>query len=212
MRTSISSACRKPDVINVQAVFLLILPRIERHAQIYFRHVRCPQQQDDAIAEVVALSWKWVVRLTQRGKDIQSFVSAIASFAAKAVKSGRRLCGQEKAKDVLSPRAQQRRGFSVGKLPDFSSLSSNPLMEALADNTQTPPDEQAAFRIDFPVWLATFSERQRRIIEDLMAGERTVEVSQKYGISAARISQLRREFQQDWLNFCGDSPCHTHSS
>jgi hypothetical protein len=212
MRTSTSSACREQDAINVQAIFLLILPRIELHARIFFRHIKCKVEQQEAIAEVVALSWKWVVRLTQRGKDVQSFVSAIASFAAKAVKSGRRLCGQEKAKDVLSPRAQQRRGFSVGKLPDFSSLSSNPLMEALIDNTQTPPDEQAAFRIDFPVWLATFSERQRRIIEDLMAGERTLDVSQKYGISSARISQLRREFQQDWQIFCGDAPDHTRPS
>jgi hypothetical protein len=202
----------RQTMAGLHALFLLMLPRIEQHAQIHFRHVRCPQQKDEVIAEAVALSWKWVVRLTQRGKEVQSFVSVIASFAVKAVKSGRRLCGQEKAKDVLSPLAQQRRGFTVGKLPDFSSLSSNPLMEALADNTRTPPDEQAVFRIDFPVWLATFSERQRRIIEDLMEGERTLDVSQKYGISAGRISQLRRQFHQDWQIFCGDLPCHTQPS
>jgi hypothetical protein len=193
----------KQTMAGLHALFLLMLPRIEQHAQIYFRHVRCPQQRDDAIAEAIALSWKWVISLTQRGKDVQSFVSAIASFAAKAVKSGRRLCGQEKPKDVLSPRAQQRRGFTVGKLPDFSSLSSNPLMEALADNTQTPPDEQAAFRIDFPAWIKTRSQRDRRVIEELMRGERTLEVAGKHRLSSARISQLRREFSEDWERFCG---------
>jgi hypothetical protein len=38
-----------------------------------------------------------------------------------------------------------------------------------------------------------------------MQGERTLDVSQKHGISSARISQMRREFQQDWMSFCGDT-------
>src|SRR5438132_8920597 len=35
------------------------------------------------------------------------------------------LCGKEKANDVLSPVAQQRRGFTVSPLPDGSSLAGN---------------------------------------------------------------------------------------
>ena len=103
-----------------------------------------------------------------------------------------------------SPRAQRRKGFAVCTLPDFTTLSSNPFLEALIDNTQTPPDEQAAFRIDFPAWIKTHSDRNRRLIEDLMLGERTFIVAAKYGLSAARISQLRREFQVDWLRFIAD--------
>ena len=56
----------------------------------------------------------------------------------------------ERTKDVLSPLAQQRKGFAVCKLPDCSTLDGNPLDEALHDNTKSPPDEQCAFRIDFP--------------------------------------------------------------
>jgi hypothetical protein len=41
---------------------------------------------------MTAISWRWVIRLTQRGKDSTEFVSAIATFATKAVRSGRRLC------------------------------------------------------------------------------------------------------------------------
>jgi hypothetical protein len=92
----------------------------------------------------------------------------------------------------------------VEKLPDFSTLSGNPLTEALTDNTQTPPDEAAAFRIDFPQWLMSWSERDRRIIEDLAMGERTLDVSDKYGISPARISQKRREYHDDWQRFHGE--------
>jgi hypothetical protein len=185
-------------------MFVSILPRIEKHGQVYFRHLRCPHQKEDAIAEMTAISWRWVIRLTQRGKDPTAFVSAIATFAARAVRSGRRLCGMERPNDVLSSRAQKERNFSVGKLPDFSTLGDNPLMEALIDNTQTPPDEQAIFRIDFPQWLASQDERRRRIVEVLMMGERTLDVAHRYGISPARIGQLRREFMDDWDRFHGE--------
>ena len=66
----------------------------------------------------------------------------------------------------------------------------------------TPIPDQAAFRIDWPAWMQTQTERDRRIIDDLMAGERTFDVSQKYGLSPGRISQLRRRLHDDWEVFC----------
>src|SRR5262245_8356358 len=153
---------------------------------------------------MVALAWKWFVRLTCRGRNPCHFISAIATFAARAVRSGRRLCGQERSKDLLSPVAQQKHGFAVGKPPDFSTLSDNPLSEALQDNTQTPPDEQAAFRLDFPAFLATLSEQHRQLLGCLMLGERTVDVARRFRRSPARISQLRREFHDAWLRFHGE--------
>jgi len=188
----------------LQTAFLHILPRIEQHGQVYFRNLKCSVSREEAIAEMVGLCWKWFVRLHERGKDPVHFVSALASFAARAVKSGRRVCGQEKARDVLSPVAQRRRNFCVGKLPDVSTLSDNPLSEALADNTMTPPDEQVCFRIDFPAWLTSLGDHKRRIAEDLMIGERTMDVSNKHGLSQGRISQLRREFMVGWELFCDD--------
>ena len=53
----------------------------------------------------------------RRGKDVITFVGALARYAARAVRCGRRLTGQEKAKDVLSSLAQRRHGFTVGSLP-----------------------------------------------------------------------------------------------
>jgi hypothetical protein len=191
---------------HLHAAFLAIVPRIERHGEVYFRHVRCPHRKADLIAEMVAVSWRWFVRATQKGKDVSQFVAAIATYAARHVRSGRRLCGQEKAKDALSPLAQTRHNFVVEKLPDFSTLSSNPFAEALRDNMQTPPPEQAAFRIDFPQWLATLATRNRDIAQDMALGHRTRELSKKYGVCPGRVSQLRREFHDDWQRFCGDGP------
>src|SRR5262249_18021954 len=79
--------------------FPAILPRIEAHGRTYFRHLKCAHRKEEALAEMRALAWKWFVRLVQRGKDPTAFVSATAVYAAKAVHSGRRVCGHERAKD-----------------------------------------------------------------------------------------------------------------
>src|SRR5262249_39097625 len=118
----------------------------------------------------------------------------------------------ENSKDVLSPTAR-RNGFTVHSLPDRSSMDGSILEEALQDNTQTPVDEQVCFRLDFPAWLLTRSDRDCRMVLDLMRGERTLDVARKYGTTPGRISQLRRDFHQDWSQFCGeqDEDGHTGS-
>jgi hypothetical protein len=73
-----------------------ILPAVERHARVYFRHLRSADQED-AVAETIAIAWRWFLRLTERGKDAARFPSALAGYAARAVNSGRRLCGMENA-------------------------------------------------------------------------------------------------------------------
>jgi hypothetical protein len=212
-----STAVRAASPSALQSRFLTLLPRIERYAHFHFRHLRCPHRKAEALAEVRALAWLWFLRLDRQGRDAGGFVSALATFAARAVHSGRRLCGHERARDVLSPRAQRRHGFAVEALPASTCASherrhgaprgqqaQDALEERLRDNTQTPPPEQAAFRIDFPAWRRTRTDRDRRLLDDLLAGERTQDVGRRYGLSPARVSQLRRDFHDDWRRFHGD--------
>jgi hypothetical protein len=76
--------------------------------------------------------------------------------------------------------------------------------ERLADNSVTPVPDQVAFRIDFPAWCRTRTERDRRIIHDMACNERTTNLARKYGVSPARISQLRRDYHEEWNRFCAD--------
>jgi hypothetical protein len=199
-------------LVHLQASFIaIVLPRVLSHGQVCFRNLKCRHRQEDAIQEMIALAWRWHLRLAENGEDSTRFPTALAPYAARAVKRGRHLVGQEKSKDVLSPLAQQRHHFSVARLPDFETLSDNPLILALADNTKSPPDETVCFKLDFAAWLASLTNRDCSIAEDLMVGERTLDVADKYGVSAGRNSQLRREFCQDWLTFCGDSPPNSRS-
>jgi hypothetical protein len=208
------------DPLSPQALhahFLAILPRIETHAQIHFHHIKCPGKRADAIAEVTAIAWKWFLRIKEQGKDIDEFVSAVATYAVKHVRSGRRLCGQEKAQDVLSPLAQKHKGFSVEPLPTsmlrgheqffgqpHGQDQMDALEERLQDDTRSPVPDQAAFRIDFPAWLSQLGSRNRPIAEDMALEHGTFDLADKHKMSPGRISQLRREFHKDWLRFHGE--------
>ena len=54
-------------------------------------------------AETLALVFQWTLRLSERGKDVRDFPTAIASYATRAVKSGRKLCSARR------PRGRQRK-------------------------------------------------------------------------------------------------------
>jgi hypothetical protein len=192
---------------DLQASFLTsVLPKVLSHGRVYFRHLRSAELKEEYIAEMVALAWKWHLRLAERGKDATRFPTALASYAARAVRCGRKLAGMDRASDVLSPLAQLRKGFAVCKLPDCSTLDGSLLDEALADNTQSPVVEQVCFRLDFPPWRASRNERDRRVLDDLMLGERTLDVAARHALSPGRVSQLRREFLTDWRRYCDEPP------
>lgn len=195
------SAGRDHSIAATQAAFLTMLPVLECQARIRFRHVRCPQSREDARAEVVALAWRWFRRLVERGKDPARFVRRIARFACAHVRAGRRLCGQEGTKDVLSPCARACRGFAVLPWPPPDSPRGTEFDEALQFNTQTEIPEQVSFRLDFPRWRKSHSARNRHVIDALMRGEPAGVVAARLGISAGRVSQLRRELRDDWSSF-----------
>ena len=74
---------KTPFLQPLHAEFLAIVPRIEQHGQVHFRNLKCPTTKEECIAEMIALSWQWFIRLKRKGKNPSVFVSAIASFAAR---------------------------------------------------------------------------------------------------------------------------------
>jgi hypothetical protein len=180
---------------TLQARFLTFLPRIEAHANISFRSIRCDAVRADHVAETVALAWKWFLALEARGKDASRFVSAIATFAVRAVRCGRRVAGMTKSRDIMNDRRER---FQDG-------AACRALCDALTDNSVTPPPDAAAFRIDFPRWLGGLPDRNRQLVERLMVGDRTLEMARRFRISAGRVSQLRIELSQDYSRFHGET-------
>jgi hypothetical protein len=188
----------KPD----EDTFLALLPVITQAARIRFRGLRCPNLKEDVICETRALAWAWYCRLVARGRNPAMFAVTFARLAALAVGAGRRLAGQERARDVLSWVCQRRGdGFRVTSLPALEAT----LADALADNTQSPVPVQVQFRTDFAVWSGRLASRHQQIIEQLALGHGATEVAAHFGVSSARISQMRGEFRRSYLNFLNGS-------
>ena len=62
--TDVAPATHATSLHVLHARFLSILPRIELHGCVCFRHLRCPHRREDAVQEMVALCWKWFVPLS----------------------------------------------------------------------------------------------------------------------------------------------------
>jgi hypothetical protein len=218
---NLSTASLPLSLGQLHARFLTILPHIELHAHISFRDVTCASQKDDWSAETVALCWKWFVRLAAQGKDATEFVSALAGYATRAVRSGRRLCGQLRANDVLSEVAQRQHGFTVQPLPSPTTPSCevrhsrphsqqhfNAYEERLRDSTVTPPPEAAAFRIDVPQFLQSLTDRDRLLAEYLSLGHQAARAADRFGLSPGRVTQLRQSWCQQWRAAQGEERAH----
>ena len=202
---------------DAKAEFLSLLPLVEKHARIAFRHVRCPATRDENVAEAIGLAWKRFLRLVEAGRRIDGFKMVFVFLVARSVKSGRRVVGAETANDVLSETAQRRRGFTVSSLPTSTAMPYHVrygepngqrrvdvMEERLADNAVTPIPDQAAFRIDFRAWLRTLTSRERKMVRAMMRNERTTDLSREFEVTAGRISQIRGDLKKSWANFCGD--------
>jgi len=192
---------------RLQADFAALLPRIEHTIRFHLRQIPCPDHRADAVAEAVAVAWHWYRRCAERGKDATQFVTSLASLAARFVRAGRGLCGQQDSADALSPLAQRRHGFFAVPLKTGSGLAGDGYEDALHENTRSPVPDQVQFRCDFPRWLRRLDGRDRRVARELMAGERPVDVASKFGLTKGRVSQLRRAFKQDWDAYVGGESC-----
>jgi hypothetical protein len=157
------------------------------------------------------LAWGWLTRLHERGKDVRQFTMVFVYLVARAVRNGRRLCGVERAGDALSPRAQQRRNFRVESLPvstrrsfdDFFTAvhgqrSADSYEERLHDNSVTPPPDAAAFRIDWPAFLATLTERDRELAHFLSLGHAASKAAEHFKLTPGRVTQLRQRWCKEW--------------
>jgi Sigma-70 region 2 len=186
--------------LDTDAKFLAHLPKIRRHARFALRHVGCPDTRADLVAETVALAWKHFARLVERGKRPERFVTTLALRCTQAVRAGRRLAGSDSSRDVLSPVARARHGFAVCLCGGGGGVL-GVLAGTLAADTKGRVPEQAAFRLDFPRWRSGFRGRDRAVLDALAAGGGTCEVAGQFGLSPARVSQLRQLFRESWHEF-----------
>jgi hypothetical protein len=185
-----------------QALFQSMLPTIQNCVQFAFRHMS-PDLKEEAVQAALANACVACERLVAQGRAERVFPSALARFAVAQVHDGRLVGTPLTVWDVLSPYAQRKKHLVVKRL-DSSGEHECQWLESVRQDHRTPVPDQVWFRIDFPEWLASLSWRHQQIAKTLASGHTTNEVARQFSISAGRVSQLRREFNDSWRRFHGE--------
>jgi len=184
------------------AGFLAMLPAIERHAKIAFRHLDA-EAREEMVQEVICNACRAYARLAELNKTEVAYPGALARFGVAQARSGRRTGGKRNCRDVLNGYCQMKKDLVVERL-DHRDDENDGWSEILVEDKHAGPAEIAACRIDFATWLRSLPRRLRRIATFLANGETTSAAALRFQISQARISQLRRELFSAWQCFQGN--------
>jgi hypothetical protein len=184
--------------------FLEMLPAIQRHARIAFRHLNA-EARADAVQEVTANAMTAFVRLVELGKADLAYATPLATFGVRQFRAGRRVGTESNVNDVSSPYAQAIQGIRVGRL-DHYDVEEDAWREILIEDRRAGPAQTAAARIDFGQWLNTLPTRGRQIAGVLATGQSTKQAARQFRLSPGRISQIRHELRDSWERFQGDVP------
>jgi len=184
------------------AAFLAMLPVIERVARRAFRRLRA-EAREEFVQEAIANALVAFVRLVELGKQDLAYPTVLAHYAVRQVFEGRRVGARLNVRNVLSPYARRKKNLRVERLDRYDAEEQE-WLEAVVEDDRTPVADQAAFRVDYPAWLASLSARHRRIAAALALGHTTGAVARRFRVSPARVSQLRGEFHRSWRRFHGE--------
>jgi hypothetical protein len=193
-------ACSTPPPDSSPADrFMAWLPAVRRQAGYALRRLR-GECRAEAEQEVVAHVFQAFVRLLETGRGERAFVSPLVRYAVRQYRAGRITGNRLNTWDVLSRYRRRGRGCTVERL-DRPLTGSGEWGEIIVEDRRSGPAETAVARLDFRAWLQALPPRRRRAARLLARGETTQETARRLRVSAARISQMRRELESDWRRF-----------
>jgi hypothetical protein len=176
-----------------QSKFVAMLPLIEEKLRVAFCRLDL-EAREDAIEEGIVHSLLAYVRLHDQGREEVTTASSLAWYAAKHVKRGRPAGGRMNGKEPLSRYGQISNDIEVERQPGN-------WIDAMVEDKRAAVADQVAAKMDFGAWFATLTRRMKDIAKDLAFGCSTSEVARKHGVTAGRISQLRRVLENSWAAF-----------
>ena len=97
---------------------------------------------------------------------------------------------------------QRKRGFFVKSLDQRNPAGE--WKEIVVEDGRVTPAEVAASRIDIDDWLSQLPRLKRNVAETLAKGETTSATARRFDVTPGRVSQVRRELEDDWADFQGE--------
>ena len=196
---AITKQTRQSTHVQDDEQFLQMMPAIKRYARLTFRTLP-PHEREEATSEVLCNAFCAFRRLADLGKQQSAFATPLARFAVAHFRAGRRVGNKLNSNDVASVVSQRRRGYWLESLQSGLSEEGD-WVEILADNKLTPVPDQVVFRIDFPAWLRAQNRCDRALAKFLALGNSATEAAGHFGVSEARVSQVRSKLRSSWQEF-----------
>jgi hypothetical protein len=170
-----------------------MIPELEQKLRLAFCRLD-PEACEDAIEEGVVHSLLAYVRLVEQGRAGVATVSSLAWYSSRQVKRGRPTAGRMNGKEPLSRYGQISNDIDVDR-------QSGHWIDTLVEDKRAAVADQVAAKMDFGAWFATLPNRMKQVATDLAFGCSTSEVAKRHGVTAGRISQLRRALEESWVEF-----------
>lgn len=181
-----------------------IAPLIRGAVPRVARPVGC-EDAEELVQDALCTAAQMVEASERSGKKL--YPSSIAFYAIQRTKAGRRW-GYAGKMDALSSAARLRCGVSVETMEATASMEDVEdctLHDVLADPQAEDPAQVAARELD---WAEVLEDMNQRDVAILMmaAGQLTNgELSRRWGVSRARVSQLKGELGRQIKLRWGDS-------
>ncbi len=176
-----------------QTSFANMLPEIQRRLRRFFRDLDY-SSKEEATAEGVTHALLAYVRLHERRRAHVATPGTLAFYSSRQVKRGRPATGRMNGKEVMSRYAQIGNDIPIDR--EYGRW-----IEVMVEDKRAAVLDQVAAKLDVGVWWETLTKRMKEIAKDLAFGFSTSEVARKHGVTAGRISQLRRSLEESWAAF-----------
>ena len=169
-----------------------ILPRIQSAVPRCVKKIGT-EDDEELIADVTAMAAEGLESCEARGVPL--YPSSIAYFAVQRAKTGRRSYGATRT-DAMCPAAALDGVAAVVSMDETLPCGEDDGELNLHDMLAAPgedPAVQAGRHIDWEELLETLTDRELAIVEATASGGKLDRLAAKYGVSPARITQLKHE-------------------
>jgi DNA-binding CsgD family transcriptional regulator len=182
-----------PDIEQVKQRFTELYPRVLKMASYQHRRLH-GHLRDDAVADTVAMAWRYYRNMALKGGDADRLLGTIVSYSAKHTRAGRKVGASPRSDDVLARSGQCR----VAPLPHSEKEITSGRVYAALEAKGDDPAEKAVCNADFEALLETLSPKERELAKSLQSGLNMNDVARQRGVSHTAIYDLRRTLARKW--------------
>jgi hypothetical protein len=167
--------------------FARLVPAVSRGIKYKLKSMKvlCADDQNEAVADCLALAMTEFARATRNGHDCTA--TSIVRYAMRQYRAGRRV-GQASRRPEITARMPKQRAL---------------FFDDVAGDSRGNPADIAAFAIDYAEWHSHLIGAPLQVCDLLGDGYRPSDVADLVALSRGRVSQMRGELALSWDDFQG---------